>query len=207
MKRNLPWYALCVLFALTASGEVSGADTKAASDKSGPEVVILKTSMGDIHIELYPDKAPVTVKNFLSYVDSGFYDGTVFHRVIKGFMIQGGGFTPGMKKKETLGPIKNEANNGLKNTRGSIAMARTRAVNSATSQFFINLTDNSFLDHGERDFGYAVFGQVVDGMDVVDAIAAVETGTSDMHRDVPVKPVVIQNALRKNEGQEQEKKK
>ncbi|HRD01688.1 MAG TPA: peptidylprolyl isomerase [Candidatus Saccharicenans sp.] len=157
--------------------------------------VLMKTSRGDIVIELYPDKAPVTVENFLAYVDNKFYDGTIFHRVIKGFMIQGGGLTSDMKEKAAKRPpIKNEADNGLKNLRGTIAMARTADINSATSQFFINLVDNTFLDHVPGDpakFGYAVFGKVTQGMDVVDAIANVQTSAKGMHRDVPVEPVVI----------------
>ena len=157
--------------------------------------VLMKTSKGDIVIELYPDKAPVTVQNFLSYVDDKFFDGTIFHRVIKGFMIQGGGLTPEMKEKAQKRPaIKNEADNGLKNLRGTVAMARNPEINSATSQFFINLVDNPFLDHVPSDqakFGYAVFGKVVQGMEVVDAIANVETTSKGMYRDVPVEPVLI----------------
>jgi cyclophilin family peptidyl-prolyl cis-trans isomerase len=157
--------------------------------------VLIKTSKGDIVLELFPDKAPITVKNFLSYVDDKFYDGTIFHRVIKGFMIQGGGLTPDLKPKpEKKPPIKNEANNGLKNLRGTIAMARTQDIDSATCQFFINLVDNPFLDHVPGDpnkFGYAVFGKVVQGMEVVDAIANVPTTTKGMYRDVPVDPVLI----------------
>ncbi|MER3447981.1 MAG: peptidylprolyl isomerase A [Candidatus Dadabacteria bacterium] len=167
-----------------------------ARDKSkgGNPVVIISTSMGDIEIELYLDKAPVTIKNFLSYVNDGFYDGTIFHRVIPGFMIQGGGFTPDMKQKPTKAPIKNEADNGLKNDAGTIAMARTSAVDSATSQFFINLVDNNFLDHGARDFGYAVFGRVIGGIDVVRRIAGVKTGNRGPFHDVPIEPVVIKSA-------------
>ncbi|HDQ40553.1 MAG TPA: peptidyl-prolyl cis-trans isomerase [Desulfonatronum sp.] len=159
--------------------------------------VVMTTPHGDITIELDADKAPITVENFLAYVDEGFFDGTVFHRVIPGFMIQGGGMTDEMIQKRGHPPIKNEADNGLKNLRGTLAMARTADINSATSQFFINLKDNAFLDHGSRDFGYAVFGQVVDGMDVVDAIAAVQTGNRGMHQDVPVEPVTIIKAARK----------
>jgi len=157
-------------------------------------MVVLHTSMGDITIELSPDKAPISVQNFLQYVDDGFFDGTIFHRVIDGFMIQGGGFTEKMVQKPTRDPIKNEAKNGLKNIRGSLAMARTNVVDSATSQFFINLVDNDFLDHSPRNFGYAVFGKVVKGMDVVDAIAHVPKGRSGPHGDVPVEAVVIQSA-------------
>lgn len=156
--------------------------------------VLLQTNKGDIELDLDEQNAPVTVKNFLSYVQEGFYDGTVFHRVIPGFMIQGGGFSADMKEKSTRGPIKNEAANGLKNTRGTIAMARTADKDSATSQFFINLADNVFLDHGQRDYGYAVFGKVVKGMDVVDAIAQVQTKTIGPYQNVPIEPVVVKQA-------------
>ncbi|MEK6223420.1 MAG: peptidylprolyl isomerase [Thermodesulfobacteriales bacterium] len=152
-------------------------------------MVIIKTNKGDIKIELDKENAPVSTENFLTYVQEGYYDGTVFHRVINNFMVQGGGFTTDMQPKSTKASIKNEADNGLKNERGTIAMARTQDVNSATSQFFINHADNAFLDHGRRDFGYAVFGRVVDGMDVVDAIAAVQTGPAD----VPNEQVVIES--------------
>jgi peptidyl-prolyl cis-trans isomerase A (cyclophilin A) len=160
--------------------------------------VVMKTSKGDITIELDADKAPLTVKNFLSYVDEKFYDGTIFHRVIKGFMIQGGGFTADMHQKPTKPPIKNEAGNGLKNTKGTIAMARTADINSATCQFFINHKDNPFLDHKDEaeGFGYCVFGKVVAGMDVVDAIAAVPTMTKGMYRDVPRETVAIVSVRR-----------
>ena len=154
-------------------------------------MVILETSMGDVTIELYQDDSPISVENFLKYVDDGFFDGTIFHRVIPNFMIQGGGFTEDMNQKTTLAAIKNEAKNGLKNERGTLAMARTSVVDSATSQFFINLSNNDSLNHGSRDFGYAVFGQVADGMDVVDAIAAVPTGDRGGHQDVPVDAVTI----------------
>lgn len=159
-------------------------------------MVIFATTLGDIKIELFPEQAPVTVENFLKYVDSGFFDGTIFHRVIPGFVLQGGGFDAQMTQKKTAEPIKNEADNGLKNSRGTLSMARTQAVDSATSQFFINLADNAFLDHGERDFGYAVFGRVVEGMEVVDAIAAVPTADHGMHQNVPVEPVVVTEAKR-----------
>jgi len=157
-------------------------------------MVVLRTSMGDITIELIPDEAPISVQNFLQYVYDGFFDGTIFHRVIDGFMVQGGGFTKDMIQKPTREPIKNEAENGLKNTRGTLAMARTNVVDSATSQFFINLVDNDFLDHSAKTFGYAVFGKVVAGMDVVDAIARVKKGRCGPHDDVPVEPVVINSA-------------
>ena len=155
---------------------------------------IVETSMGTITLELNEEKAPVTVANFVDYATSGHYDGTIFHRVIDGFMIQGGGFTKEMNQKETKAPIRNEAANGLKNARGTIAMARTSVVDSATSQFFINLVDNDFLDFREptpQGFGYAVFGRVADGLEVVDAIAKVSTGDCGYHQNVPEKPVVI----------------
>jgi len=158
--------------------------------------VLLTTNLGEIEVELNAEKAPVSAKNFLSYVDSGFYNGVQFHRVIPGFMVQTGGFTAEMQQKDTQAPIKNEADNGLHNVRGTLAMARTSDVNSATSQFFINLTDNAFLDHGGRDFGYAVFGKVVRGMEVVDRIAGVRTGNRGMHQNVPVEPVLIESAKR-----------
>lgn len=161
--------------------------------------VILSTSLGEIELELDAELAPVSVENFLSYVDDKHYDGTIFHRVIKDFMIQGGGFDKHMTQRPTKQPIKNEANNGLKNDRGTIAMARTQAVNSATSQWFINHSDNNFLNHGGRDFGYAVFGKVVEGMDVVDKIAQVPTGNRGMHQNVPSEPVVILKVRRKAE--------
>ena len=154
----------------------------------------IETTMGTISLELDEAKAPATVKNFVEYANSGHYDGTIFHRVIDGFMIQGGGFTKSMDQKRTREPIMNEAMNGLKNLSGTIAMARTRVVDSATSQFFINLVDNAFLDFTNptpQGFGYAVFGKVTDGMDVVDAIAKVKTGFSGPHQNVPEEPVVI----------------
>ena len=156
--------------------------------------VLLTTTMGEIEIELEAEKAPISVDNFLQYVESGFYDNTVFHRVIPGFMIQGGGFGEGLNQKSTRDPIKNEADNGLHNVRGTLAMARTQNVNSATSQFFINHRDNDFLDHGSRDFGYAVFGKVVRGMEVVDQIAQVPTGNRSMMQNVPLTPVKIVSA-------------
>jgi len=158
--------------------------------------VEMKTSQGVITIEFDEAKAPVTVENFLRYVDDGFYDGTIFHRVIEDFVIQGGGFTADMAQKQTRPPIKNEADNGLKNEMYSLSMARTADVNSATSQFFINVADNAFLDHGSRDFGYAVFARVVDGTDVVDRIAGVATMSKGGHQGVPVEAVVIESARR-----------
>lgn len=163
-------------------------------------VVVMETSMGTVKIEVYEDKAPISAKNFLDYVKDGYYDGTIFHRVMgkehsgKDFMVQGGGFEPGMKEKKTLSPIKNEATNGVSNTRGTLAMARTNVVDSATSQFFINVADNKFLDHVNQDnYGYAVFGKVTEGMDIVDKIKAVEVGNKGPHGNVPVKDIVIKS--------------
>ncbi len=157
-------------------------------------MVIFETSLGDIRIELMPEEAPITTENFRRYVEEGFYDDTIFHRVIPGFVIQGGGHLEDMSRKPTRDPIRNEADNGVKNLRGTLSMARTQDRDSATSQFFINLKDNAFLDHGSRDFGYAVFARVADGMDVVDQIAAVETGNKGGHQDVPLEPVKIISA-------------
>ncbi|HLA81589.1 MAG TPA: peptidylprolyl isomerase [Thermoleophilia bacterium] len=165
-------------------------------ETSNPQV-LLSTSLGDITIELDPLKAPLTVENFLDYVKSGFFNGTIFHRVIPDFMIQGGGFTADMAQKPTKAPIANEADNGLKNDRGTLAMARTSEPHSASSQFFINLKNNSFLNHSAKTgqgWGYAVFGWVTGGMKVVDEIARVDTGKSGPHSDVPKTPVVINEA-------------
>jgi peptidyl-prolyl cis-trans isomerase A (cyclophilin A) len=167
----------------------TGGNAEAANPK-----VLLKTSRGDITIELFPDKAPVTVKNLLSYVDEKFYDGLIFHRVIKGFMIQGGGLTADLATRTAKPPIKNEAGNGLKNTRGTLAMARSGEINSATCQFFINHVDNDFLDHRDvtaPGFGYCVFGQVTSGLDIVDAIATTPTMTVHGMKDVPREAVTI----------------
>jgi len=154
-------------------------------------MITIKTNHGDIKVELFDEKAPITCENFRQYIADGFFNDTIFHRVIPNFMIQGGGMEADMSQKRTRAPIKNEADNGESNRRGTLAMARTMDINSATAQFFINLRDNDFLDHGTRDFGYAVFGEVVDGMDVVDAIAAVPTGNKGGHQDVPVETVTI----------------
>jgi cyclophilin family peptidyl-prolyl cis-trans isomerase len=170
----------------------------APSPAPGNPVVVVSTSMGDITLELFKDKAPVSVENFLQYAADGFYEGTIFHRVIKGFVIQGGGYTPEMVEKTTRGPIQNEATNGLRNTRGTVAMARMRALRSATSQWYINLANNSAFDHrsySPDEFGYAVFGRVLDGMDVVDKIAATPTGRADGHVDVPLTPVLITKVI------------
>ena len=158
--------------------------------------VLVETSMGNIRIELFEKEAPISVKNFLDYVKTGFYNGTIFHRVIPGFMAQGGGFGPDMTQKQAKAPIKNEAGNGLKNDRGTIAMARTMIVDSATAQFFINVVNNGALNHRDdsvQGFGYAVFGRVIEGMDVVDAIVKVKTEAVKGHRDVPVTPVIIKS--------------
>jgi cyclophilin family peptidyl-prolyl cis-trans isomerase len=194
---TLKLIALCFLgLAAVAAGGARAANP----------IVVIETSMGNIKVELFEDKAPITVKNFLSYVDDKFYDGTIFHRVIgkehsgKDFMIQGGGLEPGGKKKKTKDPIKNEANNGLSNTRGTLAMARTGVVDSATAQFFINVADNTFLDHrgpAPDQFGYCVFGKVIEGMDVVDKIKAVETQADERgEKSVPTKDVVIKSIKR-----------
>lgn len=162
-------------------------------------VVLIETNKGDIKAELWADDAPKTVDNFLEYADSDFYDGTLFHRVIPNFMIQGGGLGQDMSKKSTRAPIENEASADKKNERGTLAMARTQKIDSATSQFFINLSDNDFLDHkgdSPSDYGYAAFGEVIDGMDVVDEIASVETTTRSGRQDVPEDPVIIQSVER-----------
>lgn len=164
---------------------------------SDDPMVKMSTSLGTLVIELYPEKAPETVDNFLRYVDDGFYDGTIFHRVIPGFVLQGGGFTPEMARKPTREPVTNESDNGLQNLRGTLSMARLPDPHSATSQFFVNLVDNPHLDHqGGGQWGYAVFGKVVEGMPVVDEIAGVETTTRQGYRDVPAEPVVIEEAQR-----------
>ena len=192
--------SLALVFCLASLGGAQPAAAEGAAAKGGKPVVTLTTSLGVIELELDPEKAPLTVKNYLEYVDAGFFDGTVFHRVIPGFMIQGGGFTPDFTQKPTRAQIKNEAGNGLKNARGTVAMARTNVVDSATAQFFINLKDNDFLNHSSPDprgFGYAVFGHVTQGMDVVDKIAAVSTGSKGGMQDVPTANVLIQSAKRK----------
>lgn len=154
-------------------------------------MITIVTNHGDIIVELFEKTAPISTENFKQYVSDGFYADTIFHRIIPNFMIQGGGLTADMNRKETRAPIKNEAANGENNLRGTLAMARTGEVNSATSQFFINLKDNAFLDHNDRDYGYAVFGRVTDGMDVVDAIARVNTGSVAGYQDVPLQRVTI----------------
>jgi peptidyl-prolyl cis-trans isomerase A (cyclophilin A) len=156
-------------------------------------MIIFETTLGDFKIEFFEKEAPISVANFRKYVADGFFDGTIFHRIVPGFVIQGGGFTEDMTQKKTKPTIKNEADNGLKNERGTLSMARTNDINSATSQFFVNLKDNEFLDHSRGNFGYAVFARVTDGMDVVDKIAAVETGRRKGFDDVPVEPVFMKS--------------
>lgn len=180
---------------------LTGLSPALAEETAAPRVK-METTLGDIVLQLDAEKAPGTVENFLAYVDEGYYDGTQFHRVISGFMVQGGGLDADMNSKPTRASIQNEANNGLKNDRGTVSMARTNAPHSATAQFFINLADNKFLDHTAetpRGWGYAVFGQVTEGMDVVDQIAAVETGIRDDRRDVPVETVLIKKISRISE--------
>jgi peptidyl-prolyl cis-trans isomerase A (cyclophilin A) len=185
MKKIL-MIAFCMLFAAAV----------VHAEEANPKV-LLETSLGNIVIELDAKKAPISTKNFLEYVDAGHYNGIIFHRVIKGFMIQGGGMTAGLQPKATRASIKNEADNGLKNVRGTIAMARTNVVDSATSQFFINTVDNANLDHkGPQSYGYAVFGKVVEGMDVVDKIESTPTGRMQGFQDVPLSTITIKNAKR-----------
>lgn len=190
------WFStLLTMLVVTTVTLVDGCDKKESKQMAEElKKVKLETSMGEIVIELNEEAAPVTVKNFLRYVEEGFFDGTIFHRVIPDFMIQGGGFTADMRQRKTHAPIVNEGDNGLKNARGTIAMARTGDPDSATSQFFINHKNSEFLDYaGPEKPGYAVFGKVTEGMDVVDAIAAVETARKGSYSDVPVKPVVIKS--------------
>ena len=156
-------------------------------------MIRFETSLGDFTIEFFDKEAPESVANFTRYIEEGFFDGTIFHRIVPGFVIQGGGFTEDMTQKRTNPPVKNEADNGLKNLRGTLSMARTNDINSATSQFFVNLKDNDFLDHSRGNFGYAVFAKVTDGMDVVDKIAAVETGRKKGFDDVPVETVTMKS--------------
>jgi peptidyl-prolyl cis-trans isomerase A (cyclophilin A) len=159
-------------------------------------MIRFETSLGHFTVELFEKEAPISAANFLAYIDEGFFDSTIFHRIVPGFVIQGGGFTEDMSQKRTKAPIKNEADNGLKNERGTLSMARTNDINSATSQFFVNLKDNEFLDHSRGNFGYAVFGKVTEGMDVIDKIADVETGRKKGYDDVPVEPVIMKSVRR-----------
>lgn len=190
--------ALLLLAALPLSAQESEQATQTTNDPETTEnpTLILHTNFGAITVELFEEEAPESTANFLQYARDGHYDGTVFHRVINNFMIQGGGFDTDFNQKETREPIQNEADNGLENKRGTLAMARTNDPHSASSQFFINVTDNDFLNHRNKasgqTWGYAVFGQVVEGMDVVEEIRAVETTSKGMHRDVPAEPVIIE---------------
>ena len=198
MRLLMSFCTLSALMMLSLGSQ--GLAAPKAEAKKDP-IVVLETNKGKIVIKFYADAAPISVKNMLAYVDAGFYNGTVFHRVIPGFMIQGGGFTVDLQQKETRAPIKNEATNGKRNKRGTVAMARTGVVDSATSQFFINVVDNAFLDHRGKDpteYGYAVVGEVMEGMDVVDTIAKVSTETLPTGmQNVPTQPVIILKAFRK----------
>ncbi len=196
LRRRMAYCRIALIIALVVTGALTVGRAVRAQDLAEAPKVIFSTTLGKFMIELYPGKAPITVKNFLAYVDTGYFDNTVFHRVIPGFMIQGGGFTVQMQKKPTQSPIKNEADNGLKNKRGTLSMARTQAVDSATAQFFINLKDNTFLDNGTRNFGYAVFARVIAGMEVIEKIAVVPTGNQGPYQNVPKTPVVIKSARR-----------
>ena len=189
MRKRI-FFTLALVVFLTGSALAAGKST------GKNPIVVMRTSMGTVKLELFRKEAPISVKNFIEYAKKGFYNGTVFHRVIPGFMIQGGGFTPDLAQKDTRAPIKNEAGNGLQNDRGTIAMARTMVVDSATSQFFINVANNGFLNHRDdspEGYGYAVFGKVISGMNVVDKIAATPTGVQNGMQDVPVTPVVIKS--------------
>ena len=198
MKNAFSFFAAIVLGAITCMAQDSTVETTVTNEPTTNQeihpVVIIKTSKGDIQVELFQDKAPATVKNFLQYVDTKHYNGTIFHRVINGFMVQGGGFTKDFAQKPTQAPIKNEAANGLKNQKGTLAMARTSDVDSATSQFFINVADNAFLDFKSptpQGFGYCVFGKVTKGMEVVDQITGVATTSHGPYDDVPVEAIEI----------------
>ncbi len=199
-----PWLQMSLVCAWLVGQTVGaiadeGQDPVEPHNKENP-IVKIKTSMGDITVELFAEEAPITVENFLRYADEGHYADTIFHRVIPGFMVQGGGFDAEMNQKQTHAPIRNEAQNGLQNERGTLAMARTQVVDSATSQFFINLVDNAFLNHTRPDtrgFGYCVFGRVMDGMDVVDQMATVATGRHGPHENVPTEPIKILSVERR----------
>jgi len=204
-KRSPGWVLAGLLpvfgMALLACGQTQEAteQSAASSQSEGSPVIVLETSLGTVQVELDAEKAPDTVENFLQYVDSGHFDGTVFHRVIPGFMVQGGGFDADMQQKPTRENIQNEAANGLRNDRGTLAMARTSDPHSASSQFFVNVVDNDFLNHtapNPRGYGYAVFGRVIEGMEVMDEIVAVPTGNKGGHQDVPLEAVVLKTAKR-----------
>ena len=192
-----------VIFSVALLVNLPGCSEAGGGAAGGP-VVLMATSKGEVKIELFQKEAPETVTNFLAYVREGFYDGTIFHRVIPGFMIQGGGFTEAMQQKPTKPAIRNEAANGLTNDTGTLAMARTSVIDSATSQFFINVNDNDFLNHKDtsmQGFGYCVFGRVIEGLDVVGAIERVTTGRRGMHQDVPQEPIIIQSMKVVSEAQ------
>jgi len=199
MKRMVAILATSLLVVgLSGATRAEGDEMADAVTTSDNPVVVVKTSMGTIEIELFQDKAPISVENFLGYVDDGFYNGTIFHRVMKGFMIQGGGFDQGMERKKAKAPIKNEATNGVGNEIGTVAMARTDVVDSATSQFFINTVNNARLDYkSARSYGYAVFGKVISGMEVAKEIESVQTATKNGMGDVPVTTVTIESITRK----------
>lgn len=209
MNQTFKSISVCIFALVLMSGAMSAFSQeekkKMESQSQHPvhSVVSMETSMGKIKIALFADSTPETVKNFLQYVTGQFYDGTIFHRVIPGFMIQGGGFTENMQSKKTHAPIKNEADMAKPNKKGTIAMARTNDPHSATAQFFINLKDNGFLNFSQKNtqgWGYAVFGEVIQGMEVVEKIATVKTGNNGAHRDVPVKPVVITKVTVESSG-------
>ncbi|MBN2142934.1 peptidyl-prolyl cis-trans isomerase [Candidatus Woesearchaeota archaeon] len=196
-KHNRFCFALFAIAIMIASALLAGCAEKTDGGEKKMEVAVIETSLGNIEVELNRSAAPVTVENFVTYVNEGFYDGTIFHRVIPSFMIQGGGFTPDGAEKDTHDPIKLESSNGLKNTVGAIAMARTMVPDSATSQFFINTKDNAFLDYTPQSPGYAVFGKVVSGLEVVKKIEAVQTGNHGPYQDWPVSDVVIKKVYMK----------
>lgn len=185
-------------FKSNQKGETMNETINLNDKNSDKTIVVFETNYGNFEVELDRKNAPITTKNFIEYVNEGFYDGLIFHRVIKGFMVQGGGFDINMKQKKTKEPIKNEADNGLKNLKYTIAMARTSEINSATSQFFINTNDNNFLDHGFRDYGYAVFGKVISGFETIDKIENVKTHSIGYYDDVPIEPVIINKGYLKN---------
>ena len=208
-RHGMRWMVAAAAGVALYGGQAAESNQEQEQPKAKPAVqethvtVTIKTNRGDIDVELDEGKAPETVKNFLAYVDAGHYRGTIFHRVINGFMIQGGGFAPDMKQKPTRPPVKNEANNGLRNDRGTIAMARTSDPHSASAQFFVNVADNAFLNHRAPTadgWGYCVFGKVTKGLDVVDKIKAVPTKTAGMYENVPVEPVVITEIVRAPAG-------
>ncbi len=200
-NNTITYKVLTLIFAIAIIGLIYGMFSMLSSDnhQDNPTIVVIETSIGNIKVQLNETAAPITTANFLSYVNDGFYDGTIFHRVIKGFMIQGGGFTSNGTQKETKAPIKLESDNGLNNKVGTIAMARTNDPNSATSQFFINVADNTFLDYTSSNPGYAVFGKVIEGMDVVNEIETVETSPKGYFNDWPVEDVTIIKVYVENE--------